>query len=198
MPGMGRFAAEDGMIYFKSYNCSTYNLSVYCRSNPLAYIDNDGKDVYYFYDSEAFIGDKGEKESVSKEQFRKEDVNELNSKNVGMVVLLGCNTARTDVNDNMVTRLIDDERALGIEYIIASDGSVQHIDRYEEVGHIFKKQILYHSLKSVESSYYHKNRKNDGFKLYYYDENNILQYERLGKEFDSIIELLKAGEGCVE
>ncbi len=57
----GRFTAED-VVKGKGIVPETLNQYNYCRNNSLLYVDHDGKDVWYFYDPEAFDGDKVEKE----------------------------------------------------------------------------------------------------------------------------------------
>ena len=57
----GRFTAED-VVKGKGIVPETLNQYNYCRNNSLLYVDFDGRDVWYFYDPEAFAGDKMEKE----------------------------------------------------------------------------------------------------------------------------------------
>ena len=140
------------------------------------------------------------------ERIEREQIGELESKNINTLILLGCNTGYTNTNDNMVTRFIDDENQLNIQTVIASDGQTFHVDVIEEETKwfFFTKQTFNHTLESKPDAKLHPDGNNDGFKVYYYIEvenNGVkelkLQYDCIGKKFNNIVELLEAGEGCI-
>ena len=131
----------------------------------------------------------------SNEQFKKEEVNNLESKNIETLVFLGCNTGLTGLNDNMATRFIDDENIHNIRQVIAADGSVSHKDVYITKKSWFTvKEKLQHTLEVVHGNYYDENESYDGYKMYYYDENNNLIIEKVGYDFDNVVDLINRAE----
>ncbi|MBD5546509.1 MAG: hypothetical protein HDQ97_03810 [Lachnospiraceae bacterium] len=259
---VGRFTAED-VIKGNDVMPETMNQYNYCRNNPVLYVDFDGNDVWYFYDPEAFEGDKVEKEVEadiklleekyhtevhpvtlnsrddfiegwnrmdegkidaviiythanpdcfrvdttknkndkgkvelkSNAQFQKEEVNSLDSKNIDTLVLLGCNTGLTSRNDNMATRFIDDENIHNIGKVIAADGSVSHIDNYITEKFLFiTREKLQHEIRVVPGTFYEDDEPYDGYKLYYYDENNNLIIKKIGYSFENVVELINKAE----
>ena len=126
--------------------------------------------------------DEGKIELKSNARFMKEEVNDLESKTIDTLVFLGCNTGLTERNDNIATRFIDDENIHNIGMVIAADGSVSHRDTYiTEKWWFITTEKLQHELRVIKGRYYHEDGTFNGYKKYYYDANNNLVIEEVGK-----------------
>ena len=118
--------------------------------------------------SKSTIGESGEKESEGLEYFTVTDVaGNLSSKDIDIMVMLGCNMGTTSRNDNLATEFIKSDNNLGIHRLIAFDGNVSH----------WHKSFLFfitqrHTLASIPNmDNYHADGVHDGFKLYRYVQN---------------------------
>lgn len=101
----------------------------------------------------------------------------------------------TSENNNLATEFMKSDNNLGIHKLIASDGNVHHKTNKGFLFFIKHRHVL-ESIPNIEK--YHPDGINDGFKLYRYVDGQ-LQWDPIGFEFDSIVDLIKAGEAlCME
>ena len=95
----------------------------------------------------------------------------------------------------MATRFIDDENIHNIGKVIAADGSTTHHDNYIAEKFLFKtREKLQHELTVVHGIYHKADEPYDGYKLYYYDENNKLIIKKIGYSFENVVDLINKAE----
>lgn len=145
--------------------------------------------------SESVIGESGEKESKGVERFTVQDVaSNLNSKSIDIMVMLGCNMGATSLDNNIAVEFMKSDNNLGIHKLIASDGNINH--GHKNFWFFITHRHTLASKPNIDN--YHPDGVHDGFKLYRYVDGQ-LQWDPIGYEFDSIVELIKAGEAlCAE
>ena len=149
----------------------------------------------FYAKAEGAKREDGDKYSKGLEHFTVPDVaGNLSSKDIDTMVMLGCNMGATSENANLATEFIKSDNNLGINKLIASDGNVRH--RHKSFLFFITHRHALASIPNVDN--YHPDGAHDGFKLYRYVDGQ-LQWDSIGYEFDSIVELIKAGEAlCAE
>ena len=69
------------------------------------------------------------------------------------------------------------------------------IDNYITEKFLFiTREKLQHEITVVHGSFYEDDELYDGYKLYYYDENNKLIIKKIGYSFENVVDLINKAE----
>lgn len=117
------------------------------------------------------------------------DFDELNQKNMDMLVSFGCNTGFVDEENNVAVQMLKKNNIA--KGVIASDGTVWGNSGFRNDGKgVYAESIGDDDFKNLLNSYGVSSRENEGFLFYYEGIDNKIEKYGLGKKINNLDKLM--------
>lgn len=118
------------------------------------------------------------------------DFDELNQKNMDMLVSFGCNTGFVDEENNVAVQMLKKNNIA--KGVIASDGTVWGNSGFRNDGKgVYAESIGDDDFKNLLNSYGVSSRENEGFLFYYEGIDNKIEKYGLGKKINNLDKLME-------